>query len=211
MTDMRSGLTGIVLAGGLSTRLGRDKVRLKAHGEDQPDLLGRTCGLLGHFCERVMVSCRNGNSLFDGFSCVVDEENNLGPIGGIYSALRAVGGPILALSCDLPFIGETVLERLCAERESRAPGTVMTTFRQRETGYIEPLVSIYEYEALPWFSAAIEKGIRQINRVLPEDKRHDIFYEAEEALPFFNINYPADLETARRLIAALGQPQGRLL
>jgi molybdopterin-guanine dinucleotide biosynthesis protein A len=198
-------MVGIVLAGGLSTRMGEHKPALRLC-EGMPDLLSRTTGLLRSCTAEVWVSCRKGQAV-PGCRCIHDLEEGLGPIGGIVSALTALArSPYRAafvLSCDLPFMHEGILVRLIKARRDARPGTLMTTFLQAETGYIEALVAIYEKDALPLFEQALAARLRQINLVLRPDQRTDVAYTRREALPFFNVNYPADLETARQLIAAL--------
>jgi molybdenum cofactor guanylyltransferase len=78
-----------------------------------------------------------------------------------------------------------------------------TTFLQAETGFIEALVSIYELEALPLFERAVDDGMYKLSRVVPTEQQHCLPYVQQESLPFFNVNYPADLEMARRIIAAI--------
>lgn len=204
------GVVGVVLAGGLSTRLGQDKTRLHLHGEAAPDMLARTAALLHSVTGEVWISCRGGRPCpvattgVDGpYYRLNDEVEGMGPFGGVITALRVAQGPVLVLSCDLPFMERAVLERLLARRAARRPGTVMTTFRQTETGFIESLVAVYEFEALPLFRQALEDGERKLSRVVPPDLREHIPYSVQDALPFFNINYPADLEMARRIIGAL--------
>ncbi|MDR2695318.1 MAG: molybdenum cofactor guanylyltransferase [Deltaproteobacteria bacterium] len=198
-------LVGVVLAGGLSSRMGEHKPALRL-GEGMPDLLSRTVDLLRSCTAEVWVSCRKGQSVPD-CRCIHDLEEGLGPIGGIVSALTALARSprqaALVVSCDLPFMHADILARLINARRSAKPGTLMTTFLQAETGYIEALTAIYEKEALPFFEQALAAGQRQINLVLGPDRREDVPYTRREALPFFNVNYPADLETARRQAAAL--------
>lgn len=199
-------LVGVVLAGGLSSRMGEHKPAIKLYGEGMPDLLTRTIGLLRACTAEVWVSCRKDQTVPD-YRCIHDLEEGIGPIGGIVSLLAALAGSpyraALVLSCDLPFMHESMLARLINARLGARPGTLMTTFRQAETGYIEALTAIYEKEALPFFKQALAAHVRQINLVLRPDQRTDVPYTRREALPFFNVNYPADLEMARQLIAAL--------
>ncbi|WP_418978068.1 molybdenum cofactor guanylyltransferase, partial [Bilophila wadsworthia] len=183
---------GIVMAGGLSSRMGRNKLRLSIHG-DGKDMLERTVELLGGFTDDVFVSCRAPEDAAP-FKAIPDEVDRQGPFGGVYSALRRLQKPILVLSCDLPFMDGPTLRRLLDAREARLPGTIMTTYQQEETGFIEALVAVYEPACLPWFDAAWEQGIRKFSVVIPEELRTHVPYSRSEALPFFNINYPADFE-----------------
>ena len=201
---------GIVMAGGLSSRMGRNKLRLSIHG-DGKDMLERTVELLGGFTDDVFVSCRAPEDAAP-FKAIPDEVDRQGPFGGVYSALRRLQKPILVLSCDLPFMDGPTLRRLLDAREARLPGTIMTTYQQEETGFIEALVAVYEPACLPWFDAAWEQGIRKFSVVIPEELRTHVPYSRSEALPFFNINYPADFEIARRLaeLAQIARPRREL-
>lgn len=197
-------ILGLILAGGLSSRMGMHKPALKVHGEGQPDMLVRTAALLRACVPEVWISCRSEQSV-PAYTCLHDLQNDLGPIGGIYTALQALQSTeyqaLLVLSCDLPFMHKDNLLSLLQAHSQHAP--LMTTFKQADTGFIEALVSIYHRNAFPHFQQAVNAGVRQINKVIPENLRHDIVYQRADALPFFNINYPADLEMARRLIQSL--------
>jgi len=199
-------IVGVVLAGGLSSRMGEHKPALKLYGDGMPDLLSRTIGLLRACTAEVWISCRKDQTV-PGCRCIYDLEEGIGPIGGIVSLLAALDNSpyraALVLSCDLPFMHEGVLARLIRARRGARPGALMTTFLQAETGYIEALTAIYEKEALPFFEQALAEHVRQINLVLRPEQRTDVAYTRREALPFFNVNYPADLEMARQLIASL--------
>lgn len=225
--DIAQPLVGLILAGGLSSRMGQHKPALKVYGDAQPTMLVRTANLLKECVGDVWLSCRMGQDVA-GYTCIQDMQEGLGPIGGIYAALHALQkthyAGMLVLSCDLPFMQAENLY-LLRDRHSKAqaapsgngatpvgpqpccsahpPYPLMTTFQQADTGFIEALVSIYHRDAYPYFDQALHAGVRQINRVIPPELRYDIVYERADALPFFNINYPADLEMARRLIQAL--------
>ncbi len=196
-------MIGVVLAGGRSTRLGQDKVRLRLPGDGR-DMLARTADLLAACTDGVAVSCRapaegEDAPALPGVRAIHDAADGLGPFGGVWSALRELRQPILVLSCDLPFMDTTTLRRLIDARNARAPEVLMTTFLQAETGFIEALVSIYEPGCLPFFEEARARNLRQINLVIPETLQARVVYTRSEALPFFNINFPNELEEARRL------------
>lgn len=195
-------MIGVVLAGGRSSRLGQDKVRLRLPGDGR-DMLARTADLLAACTDGVAISRRASSEgdapALPGARSIPDREDNLGPFGGIWSSLRELRQPILVLSCDLPFMDAATLRRLIEARNTRAPEAVMTTFLQAETGFIEALVSIYEPACLPFFEDARARNLRQINLVIPEALQARVVYTRAEALPFFNINFPDELEQARRM------------
>ena len=197
--NCKTRLAGVVLAGGLSSRLGQDKARLTLRGTDASDLLAQSVALLSRHCGQVLVACRQGQT-FAAYSCVHDKHQGLGPLAGIQAAMLAARLPLLALACDLPFMDDATLQRLVAAHAARPEQAIMTTFRQAETGFIEALTSIYEPDCLVLFTRAIDTGQRQINLIIPQDRRHDIVYAQSEARPFFNINCLEDLDQARALM-----------
>lgn len=193
-------LTGVVLAGGLSSRLGHDKALVRLLHGDEPDLLARSISVLASCCGRVVIVGREHPDV----QCYPDTTPGCGPVGGIATALERCGSACLVLSCDLPFMERSVLERLIACRAARAKDVLVTSYRQRETGHVEALVAIYEKGALPFFlSCAHEKKLKT-SMVVPAHLQHFLDYSINESLPFFNINYPADLLAARKIMQALG-------
>ena len=139
---------GLVLAGGQSTRMQRDKATLAYHGGKTQ--LEWAMGLLGPHVERAFVSVRAGQNdpVRDRFEQIVDTHDGLGPIAGILAAqARHPEVAWLVLACDLPFIEATTLDYLLAERD---PTRQATAFRSghpnspRHNGLPEPLCAIYE-------------------------------------------------------------------
>ncbi|GAB7081309.1 molybdenum cofactor guanylyltransferase [Megalodesulfovibrio paquesii] len=187
---------GMVLAGGKSTRLGRDKVLERVDG--QP-MLARMAELAGRHCRQVVVSGRDPAAqeavpqAVRDLPWLPDEGPGGGPLRGISTCLRRLGGPLLVLACDLPLLDDATVGRLLEAHRHRPPQAVMTTFLQQATGFIEALVSVYEAEALPLLEAAAAAGMNKLSRAIPFERRHHIPYEPDQALVFFNINYPADL------------------
>ena len=176
-------MIGVVLAGGRSTRLGQDKVRLRLPGDGR-DMLARTADLLAACTDGVAISCRapaSGEAVpaLPGIRSIPDAEPGLGPFGGVWAALRELRQPLLVLSCDLPFMDAPTLRRLIDVRNARSPETLMTTFQK-----------------------AHARSLRQLNLVIPEGRQSRVAYTKAEALPFFNINFPDELERAKRMAEA---------
>ncbi len=195
-------LVGVVLAGGLSSRMGQDKALLRLPGGQGADLLARTVQLLQNFCGRAIVVGRQQ----EGYACIPDIAPGHGPVGGIATALEhCQGAACLVLSCDLPFMESPVLERLITMRNRRPSGAHVTAYQQENTGHIEALVAIYEPECLPFFQRCVTDKLLKISKVVPVRHQHFIPYALEDSLPFFNLNYPADLEVARRMMRMLGK------
>lgn len=194
-------LTGVVLAGGLSSRMGRDKALMKLMRGEEPDLLARAANVLSSCCRRVIVVGR-AHPVHESYP---DDIPGGGPVGGIATALEKARGPCLVLSCDLPFMEKKVVQRLAACRAGRPPDSLATLYRQKDTGHVEALVAIYEYAALPFFQQCAREKRLKISLVIPQARQHFLEYEIDEALPFFNVNYPADLIVARKIMQMMGR------
>jgi molybdopterin-guanine dinucleotide biosynthesis protein A len=135
-------LCGLVLAGGRSSRMHRDKAALAYHGRSQ---LMATFELLESVVERCYVSVRADQTdepLRKGFAQIVDAEGPGGPINGILAAQqRHPQAAWLVLACDLPFLDRASLVHLLAERDRSG---VATAFRSSHDGLPEPLCAVYE-------------------------------------------------------------------
>lgn len=184
----------MILAGGKSTRLGRDKAALDVGGRT---LLARTADLASRFCPLVAVSGRDPAPYGVHAPWFPDEMPGIGPIAGVITALSRFRTACLVLSCDLPFLDQATLERLMEAWRTRPPQAVITTFEQDWTGHIESLVAIYEPEAEALLRGSLPWGNR-ISRALTPDLRCVVRYGRRELRPFFNVNTPEDLAALRQ-------------
>jgi molybdenum cofactor guanylyltransferase len=139
---------GLVLAGGQSTRMKRDKATLAYHaGKTQ---LEWAMGLLQPHVERAFVSVRPGQTdpVRARFEQIVDTREGLGPIAGIIAAqARYPDAAWLVLACDLPFLEAATLDYLLAERDPARPATAFRSSHSdnpKHNGLPEPLCTIYE-------------------------------------------------------------------
>ena len=135
-------LYGLVLAGGRSTRMGRDKATLNYGGRAQ---LERAMALLAPHVIRAYVSVRadqRAEPLRARFPQIADAQPNLGPIAGLLAAqAQHPEAAWLVLACDLPLLDATTLSHLL---QARSPQRVATAFRSSHDGLPEPLCAIYE-------------------------------------------------------------------
>jgi molybdopterin-guanine dinucleotide biosynthesis protein A len=132
----------LVLAGGRSTRMQRDKAALVYHGRSQ---LEWAVSFLQRHVQRVFVSVRPDQTkdpVRARFDQIVDTQDDLGPIAGIMAA-QAQHPDVawLVLACDLPFLDEGTLTTLIAARQ---PQRLATAFRSSHDVLPEPLCAIYE-------------------------------------------------------------------
>jgi molybdenum cofactor guanylyltransferase len=135
-------LYGLILAGGSSTRMHRDKAVLKYGGQVQLD---RAFELAGRHVTQVFVSVR-ANQTTDPARAqrpmIVDAIAGEGPIVGIRSALGAhPQAAWLVLACDLPFLSDGAIENLVRQRD---PEVFATAYKSAHDGLPEPLCTIWE-------------------------------------------------------------------
>jgi len=191
---MKGTLKGLILAGGASRRLGRDKRQVLWSGQS---LLERALDLAGQCCEEVWVSgCDLVAEKAAGW--LPDAIPGIGPIAGVLTGLRTLRCPLLVLACDMPLLKEAMLHRLLDAWQEKPEDRVMTAFVQ-ENGFIQSLAAIYEPAAVPFLTASVERGEYSLRLAIPPEKRHPVAYAGYEARYFFNLNSPEDLEKLRLL------------
>ena len=133
-------LNGLVLAGGKSQRMGKDKAALQYHGVSQTDY---TSNLLKGYCKEVFVSCREDQAdQFSKYKIIKDSFTGLGPFGAILSAFRENPNTAwLVMAVDLPLVDETFLRQLV---ENRNTSKQATAFLNPATEFPDPLITIWE-------------------------------------------------------------------
>ncbi len=134
---------GLVLVGGKSQRMGRDKALLSYDGEATQ--LERTAGILQQVCPRVFISQREEQNFPtpNGTEAICDSVDAAkGPLCGILSAMHAhPNAHWLVLACDLPYLQVATLKKLITKFRQAAPQLI--AYRSTHDGLPEPLCAIY--------------------------------------------------------------------
>jgi molybdopterin-guanine dinucleotide biosynthesis protein A len=142
---------GLILAGGASKRMQRDKAALKYQGKTQ---LERAFELARRHVGEVFVSLRADQTSDPTRAqrpMIVDLDAGEGPIVGIRSALAAHPNVAwLVLACDLPFLSDSAIEGLLRHRNLSA---LATAYKSAHDGLPEPLCAIWEPAAAPLLAA----------------------------------------------------------
>ena len=197
MEHLQGRVAGVVLAGGLSTRMGYDKALLRMHGADKPDLLARTHALLAELLPMCWVSCRSDTPR-SGYDCLFDATPGQGPAVGILAALLAAQSQgfaaVLALSCDMPLMDAPTLRRLLAARATAPAGTLATLYVDVVSGRPEALAAVYETASLPLFETWLAQPGGRLNCIVPRQNQCLLPYSPEESRPFVNLNRPDDVK-----------------
>ncbi|MCF6240761.1 MAG: molybdenum cofactor guanylyltransferase, partial [Bacteroidales bacterium] len=96
----KNNITGIILCGGKSKRMGSNKALLQLNGKC---IINYVTELLSNFCNEIIISTNSHELAFLKTELVADEFQTIGPIAGIYSALKhSKTEKNIILSCDTP-------------------------------------------------------------------------------------------------------------
>ncbi|MDE1921188.1 MAG: NTP transferase domain-containing protein [Candidatus Omnitrophica bacterium] len=156
-------LFGLILAGGYSTRMGRDKALLSFHGKPQVEYVG---GLLQQFCKKVFLSKRADQPPYKAFDSIDDapEFSGQGPLSGILSAMKEYRGhDWLVMACDLPLAGEEAVRTLLAGRDR---SKTATAFISTHDQLPEPLCAVWEGHAYAAILKSFNEGIHCPRKIL---------------------------------------------
>ena len=150
-------LYGLVLAGGHSSRMGRDKAAL-TYGDRTPQL-ERAMALIAPHVARAFVSVRADQAddpVRARFEQIRDTHQNIGPIAGLLAA-QAQHPDVawLVLACDLPLLDEATLAHLT---RARVPQRMATAYRSSHDALPEPLCAIYEPRSRAALAAYVAAG-----------------------------------------------------
>lgn len=196
-----SDLTLLVIAGGNSRRMGKDKRFLSlSEGETLLSrILRKAAGVSFSHCLLCVAEetpeLRYLASHFS-FRLVVDRRNGCGPLEGLRAGLAASPTDwVLAVSADQPFLDFSLAGKLLAAGEAVPEAE---TILPRAGGRKQPLFALYRKSLADCFDQALQEGERKIGAVLHE--RNTVVVGEQAGWPesaFFNVNTRADLALAR--------------
>lgn len=201
--EEKRGITGIILAGGRSRRLGRDKAVEPFGG--QP-LISRVIGLVQGLTDEIVVSVADSDR---ARALPLDEEHRIavdiypegGSLGGIYAGLNAAGSEWgLAVACDMPFLNRKLIEYMMTLRAGHDAVVPMPG------DFPEPTHALYSRVCLPPIEARLKANNLKISGFFDEVR---VRYVGEdevrkfdpELLSFFNVNSSEDLDRAQALMS----------
>jgi molybdopterin-guanine dinucleotide biosynthesis protein A len=204
----RVSLSGVVLAGGHSERLGQDKARLRLWGPQGPTLLEATVARLVEVCaEVVVVSDVPHDWPALPARIVFDRYPGGGALGGIYSGLLETAHRFaLAVACDMPFLNPALLRYMADLPQDY--DVLIPRLRHSEKAadpQVEPLHAIYGRPCLEPMRELLMRGERRIIRFFPQ-VRVRYLEEAEwarfdpQGRSFRNINTPAELAEVQQML-----------
>ncbi len=193
-------VSGVVLAGGKSKRMGTDKRHLFVHGKPLLDRV--TSVLLELFPEVLLVLAEEDiEKPNERIRTVTDLIPGCAAVGGLYTGLYHSCHPrVFVVACDMPFINAAVIELFLQNVD--ATDIVLA---QLMTG-IQPLHGLYSKRCLPILKEMIDDRDLRLQNVadkpgltvhrIPET---EIKAVDPQSLSFLNVNSPADLEFANKI------------
>lgn len=182
--------TAVILAGGDSRRMGRDKATLILDGKP---LLQHVTDAVVQVFPHVMVSVRQSREGLD-FRQVCDVRNEAGPLAGLAAALASIETPwLFAVACDMPFVSPALLDFLAEQRAGHQAVVPMVQ------GHPQPLAAFYARSCLAEIREVLASDGRHSLRALLE--RLDVCYVDEAQLQehdpqlrsFFDLDTPEDV------------------
>jgi molybdopterin-guanine dinucleotide biosynthesis protein A len=188
-------VTAVVLVGGRSTRMGRDKATFVPNPRDGRTLTTMVLDALSPLAHVALLAGREIPGA--DVPAVPDQYPDAGPLGGIASALAEVRTDLAVVAaCDMPSIVPALVERML--QRATQDTTAMCVLCRGDRG-LEPLLSVWRArEAAPLLDAALRDGVRAVHEALGRIP-HVVIPESEwraldpEGASFVNWNRPADL------------------
>ncbi len=188
-------LSGLVLAGGMSIRMGYDKGAVNWHGKQQRYFMA---DMLKAHCNNVFISCRAEQKaeIDTAYNILTDTFINLGPYGAILSAFREnPDNALLVIACDLPLMDDDTLNYLMTNRDTSA---IATAFKSGFDDFPEPLITIWEPKSYPVLLAWLAQGYSCPRKVLINSDIKLLQAPNQDALT--NVNTPDDVEKVKQAL-----------
>jgi molybdenum cofactor guanylyltransferase len=186
---LKEELTGLVIAGGKSSRMGVEKGLVQFGGKP---LIIYPVELLKQVCSSVIISANSNAFDFLKLPVTMDITPGSGPMAGIYSGLTTASTEnIFVLSCDMPLMNIGLLQYLISSSEGAK--TIVVWHK----GYAEPLCGIYHRDLIGELEGHIAEEKFKLISFL--EKVNARYIHINESMPFYNpdlflnVNTPRDL------------------
>ena len=179
-------VSAIILIGGKSSRMGRDKALLEIKGEQAVYRLQR---ILSPFFDTVMLSTGpNPDYTVPGLKTVTDISHGHGPLMGIYSSLLASQTPInFFIACDIPEVKLPLIFKLLSYADDY--DISLPSFDEDR---FEPLYGIYRKEVVPVIKTKLDSGKRRVASIF--DMCKTVILPMDDSSWYTNLNTPDDYE-----------------
>ena len=193
---LQAGLSGIVLSGGQSKRMGQNKALMQLEGQS---LISRVLDKLSRLCDELIISANDVEPYADLPARVVpDIIAGMGALSGMHAGLAAMRNEkAIIVACDLPFLSLSLL------RYMAVVATGYDVVVPRLGAYLEPLHAVYDVNCITPIERLVAGGPRRVVHLFDRVCAHEVtegpvrLFGAE--LSFFNVNTPKEWAEAQRL------------
>ncbi|MBF0507986.1 MAG: molybdenum cofactor guanylyltransferase [Deltaproteobacteria bacterium] len=191
-------VTGVILSGGLNTRMGVNKAFIPILGRRIVDLLLQV--MTPCFKEMMLITNAPQDYLDLDLMLVTDVQKGLGPFGGLLTALHYLETPYLFITaCDTPFLNPRLIQGLL----TRLPQGGDIIIPATPEGY-QPLMALYSKRCLKVVEDFVKSGRRKIYEIFPYVKTvkvepPELDVMDSQRYSFFNLNTPEDVVEAQRV------------
>jgi len=183
-------ITGIILAGGESSRMGQNKALVLWKGRSLLDWVKLA---ISPICSQVLISSNAAPELFYDSKLIADRYNNIGPIAGIESGLFHADTPhCLIVSCDTPMLSTSMFKYLIDHHED------FDISLAAHDGINEPMIGVYNKSVHTLIRQSIENKNYKPPAIIRQTKWQEVnihpdlhFYTPDM---FKNMNRPEDLD-----------------
>ena len=203
MAGLIPNMTGVLLAGGTSRRMGKDKRWLEVGGRP---LFHRVLSVMEGLFQEILIVVAEPLPQLEGtvHRVVTDLIPDCATLGGLYTGLSYAGGRrIFAVGCDMPFLSRKVITHMATL--DRQADVVMA---ELATG-LQPLHAVYSKACLPHMERMAKAGRLKVQEIVQAPglsvsivPERDVRPIDPEVLSFMNVNTPADIEFVRKLLAS---------
>jgi len=189
--DRIDGVTGVILAGGVSSRMGANKALLKIGNTPLIETIYRK--LCRIFRDVIIITNTPGEYAFIPCRTAPDIFPDVGSIAGLHSGLvNSSTERIFVVACDMPLLNAELIRRLCA-----VDGEWDAVVPVNDAGYLEPLHAIYARSSLDGIQEALDQGNKSILLLFDRIRIRKVEWEEISGIEgaaesFRNVNTPED-------------------
>jgi molybdopterin-guanine dinucleotide biosynthesis protein A len=183
-------ITGIILAGGMSKRMGTEKGLIPFLGKP---MIEHVLEAIKPLCNHIIISSNNQAFTYLGFPVIKDSIMDFGPSAGIFEGLKKASSSVnIIVPCDMPFVSTSFLR--CLITFSKDYEITVTEVNN----VVQPLCGIYNKSILPQLKSLMETGEKTMTNLLNHFQTNYVneseFPEHDLETLFQNFNSPEEIK-----------------
>jgi molybdopterin-guanine dinucleotide biosynthesis protein A len=183
----KNNITGIILAGGKSSRMGTEKGLIIY--KNKP-FVEHIIEAMSPLVDNIIIISNNKAYESFGFKCYEDLIKNTGPLAGIYTGLRySKTNNNLIVSCDIPLIKTVVLQKLIDQKNDASE-----VIQLQSQGKNMPLIALYKKSCEVIFMEELHQNQKKVQKALKKCNVKTVIIDGSLEQVTANINTPEDLE-----------------